>query len=86
MKPFTLLSVFLAASLLTPSFGQSFDRSVRKVDNREPSIPRPQQEAQVAEKLANLYKKTGKRPNIVWIIVDDMGYGDPGCYGGGEVA
>ena len=31
-----------------------------------------------------LQRKTGKRPNIVWIVVDDMGFGDPGCYGGGK--
>ena len=86
MKLTTLLSVSLAACLLTPSFGQSFDRSVRQVENREPSIPRPEQEAQVKVKLENLHKKMGKRPNILWIIVDDMGYGDPGCYGGGEAA
>jgi len=34
-------------------------------------------------RLAKLKDKTGRRPNIVWLIVDDMGYGDPGCYGGG---
>lgn len=86
MKFSTLLFVFLTVSSLTPSFGQSFDRSVRKAANREPAIPRPLQEADVAKRLADLHEKTGKRPNIVWIVVDDMGFGDPGCYGGGELA
>ena len=27
--------------------------------------------------------KTGRKPNIVWLVIDDMGYGDPGAYGGG---
>ncbi len=23
------------------------------------------------------------KPNILWLVVNDMGSGDPGCYGGG---
>lgn len=60
-----------------------FDRSVKTKENFEAAIPRPEQDKAVAEKLAALEAKTGKKPNILWIIVDDMGYGDPGCYGGG---
>src|SRR6056297_2181254 len=25
---------------------------------------------------------TGKRPNVMLILMDDMGFSDPGCYGG----
>ncbi|WP_231756453.1 sulfatase-like hydrolase/transferase [Lignipirellula cremea] len=63
-----------------------FDRSVKFAENFEAAIPRPEQDAATTGKLAALRKQTGKRPNIVWIVVDDMGYGDPGCYGGGAIA
>lgn len=70
-------------SLSSFSFATSFDRSVPTVENMEPAIPRAEQDRAVAEKLAALRGKTGKGPNIVWLVVDDMGFGDPGCYGGG---
>ena len=60
-----------------------FNRAVRTVENMEPAILRPDQDKAVADKLAGIQEKTGKRPNILWLVVDDMGYGDPGCYGGG---
>ena len=28
---------------------------------------------------------TGDKPNVILIFVDDMGYGDPGCYGGKDI-
>ena len=63
---------------------QTFNRAVKTSENFEPAIPHPEQDKAVAKKLTDLEKKTGKKPNIVWIVVDDMGYGDPGCYGGGS--
>jgi hypothetical protein len=27
------------------------------------------------------YRKAAKQPNIIFIMADDMGYGDLGCYG-----
>lgn len=62
---------------------ESLDRSVKGADNFEAAIPRPEQDKAISEKLAALEKKTGTKPNILWIVVDDLGYGDPGCYGGG---
>ena len=52
-------------------------------EHLEPSVPRPEQEKAAWAKLAELAKKTGRKPNIPYLLVDDMGYGDPGCYGVG---
>ena len=81
-----LLAGMIASILMIPLlYAQSaLNRSVRVADNLEPAIPHPEQERQVAEKLAVLEKQTGKKPNIVWLLVDGMGYGDPGSYGGGK--
>ena len=77
------LGVALATTPLVADDGPKFDRSVKFAENFEAAIPRPEQDKAVAEKLDSLRKRTGKRSNIVWIVLDDMGYGDPGCYGGG---
>jgi arylsulfatase len=58
-------------------------KAVRTSPSMEPALARPEQEAAAAKKLAELRTKTGKRPNIVWLVADDMGYGDPGAFGGG---
>ena len=81
-------STLLGLILLGPvsvGLGQkpNLDRTLRTADNFEPAIPRSDQDDVVATKLAKLKKETGRKPNILWLVVDDMGYGDPGCYGGG---
>ena len=40
---------------------------------------------QVQEKLAALEARFGKKPNIVYILADDVGYTELGCYGGGKL-
>ena len=43
------------------------------------------EDKQVGDKLAALEKKFGKKPNIVFILADDIGYTELGSYGGGKV-
>ena len=53
-------------------------------DNMEPVILHPEQEKEVRAKLAALEKRSGKKPNILIILTDDVGWMDPGFNGGGE--
>lgn len=79
-----MLASFTILTSYESSYGQSaLNRAVRTAANMEPSIPRPEQDQVAFKKLNELFARIGKRPNVVWLVVDDMGYGDPGCYGGG---
>jgi len=89
--PLGFLGVVFAVAAGFPANSQDLfaqasvlNRAIRTAENKEPAIPRPAQNKRAADKLAALKHKTGRRPNIVWLVVDDMGYGDPGCYGGGK--
>ena len=46
-------------------------------------MPRPPRRK---KKLADLAKKTGKKPNILIFLMDNVGYGDIGINGGGLLA
>lgn len=56
-----------------------FNPTVRVKEYLEPAIPHPDQDKEMQAKIAKL----GKKANILIILVDDMGYGDIGVYGGG---
>ncbi len=60
-------------------------KAERTSDHLEPALVHPAQRETAEKKLAEAYERTGKRPNIVWLLTDDMGWGDPGAYGGGAV-
>jgi arylsulfatase A-like enzyme len=57
---------------------------VKPAENMYPVVRLPQQEAEARQKLAALERRTGKKPNILIFLMDDVGWMDPGFNGGGE--
>lgn len=93
MTPAKCLLAYSATAFLalgtTTSLAEEFkgwDRTVRTADYLEPAIPHAAQRQAAMEKLSHLQAKTNRKPNILIILVDDMGYGDPGAFGGGAMA
>jgi hypothetical protein len=80
-------ALFALLVMLTPNVcfaqGSVLSKALRTSDSMEPALSFPAQEQAAQKKLEDLRTKTGKRPNIVWLLIDDMGWGDPGVYGGG---
>ncbi len=84
LGPICSIVVALSLSLPTAAFAQSvMTTATRTSDSAEPAVVHADQAAAAQKKLDELRQRTGKAPNIVWLLVDDMGYGDPGAFGGG---
>ncbi|NHH87780.1 MULTISPECIES: arylsulfatase [unclassified Pseudoalteromonas] len=82
MKRFLVLSL-LIASFSVVAEKNVFNDAIVEKPNMEPAIPRPEQEKVAVSKLKNLEAKQGRKPNVLVLLVDDLGWGDPGVYGGG---
>jgi arylsulfatase len=79
-----LLAAITSGHTQTAPRTNALNQVVRTAEYLEPAIPRVEQEAEVKRKLDALEKKTGRKPNVLILLVDDLGYGDTGAYGGGE--
>jgi len=79
-----LLSLLLPLGLVSPTFAIQPDAEYLA---REKQFGKQwaTEDKQVQQKLAALEKKFGKKPNIVFILADDIGYTELGSYGGGRV-
>ena len=66
-----------------PPFDPIASSTVRAAAHREPAFVFPAQAAGAERRLADFVARTGRRPNILFILFDDVGWGDFGCYGGG---
>ena len=58
--------------------------TVKLAGHREPQFVFPEESESAREKLARFRTRTGRTgPNVLVILMDDVGWGDFGCYGGG---
>ncbi|MDQ0318648.1 arylsulfatase [Pararhizobium capsulatum DSM 1112] len=79
-----VLQTAVLAAIPTLALAQSvLSKAERTSESMEPALVHADQATAAQKKLDELMARTGRRPNIVWLVVDDMGYGDPGVFGGG---
>src|SRR6516162_7427415 len=57
--------------------------TTRVADNLEPTFVHRAQVDVARRKLGEHLSRRKKRPNILIMMLDDVGWGDFGCYGGG---
>jgi arylsulfatase len=58
--------------------------AVTLADNREPVFRHPAQDAEAQRRIAEYQARNGgRKPNVLIVLMDDVGWGDFGCYGGG---
>jgi arylsulfatase len=58
-------------------------KDVKPADNMYPVMQHADQDKEAQDKLAALAKRTGKKPNVLIFLLDDVGWMDPGFNGGG---
>ena len=86
MKTFTI--AILAAAMFMVAFplqitAAQFDAPYYALEQRH-KAEWDKQDKQIDEKLDALEKKFGKKPNIIYILTDDIGWGELGWQGGGK--
>jgi len=57
--------------------------TLRRADHLEPGFVHAEQVAAAQAKLAEHRQRRKRRPNFLVFLMDDVGWGDFGCYGGG---
>jgi arylsulfatase len=66
-----------------PQFDPIASPTTRQAEHLEPGFVHAEQVAIARQKLAEHRARRKRRPNILFFLMDDVGWGDFGCYGGG---
>ena len=66
-----------------PPFDPIATPATRRADNREPHFVHAGQLEVAEAKIAEHAARHGRPPNVLFVLMDDVGWGDFGCYGGG---
>ena len=85
-KRFSKYALLLASTvgLMSTSFAAQFDAPYYELEKKHGGEWVKQDKA-IDVKLATLKEKFGKSPNIIYILTDDIGYGELGVQGGGAM-
>ena len=86
MKTLLRFLVFIVGSMLIfpmASFAAQFDAPYYDLQEKNKD-KWAAEDRQIDTKLAALEKKFGKKPNIIYILADDVGWGEMGWQGGGK--
>ena len=80
------LSLVITAGFVKTSFAAQpqFDAPYYELEKKH-GAEWVKEDKAIDAKLVELEKKFGKKPNIIYILVDDLGYGELGVQGGGAM-
>ena len=78
-----ILLLVIAMGFISASFAQQFDASYYDLQKKYKD-QWATEDKKINKKLAVLEKKFGKKPNIIYILADDVGWGELGWQGGGK--
>ncbi len=78
-----ILLLVIAVGFIGASFAQQFDAAYYDLQKRNKD-QWATEDKKINKKLAVLEKKFGKKPNIIYILADDVGWGEIGWQGGGK--
>lgn len=81
----SVITIFLATILLqTPTQAAPVFDGYFQVEQKKNAEAWAEQDKTINEKLSRLEKRFGKKPNIIYILADDVGWGELGWQGGGK--